>query len=977
MSDSERSERSERAAIQARGRDGEARRTRALAVLLIFLSLLVAAVAAKNQALATISGRLSAALLEAVLLQVAFVTLQVSSGRWWQGRRANPAGRRLSVPESTRRHPERALGWLLTLLPIGVAVQVFEGCGLRLFPHSVGAQLVASSPDQVWSAVRLLCLITVVVALAAIGFARTSTAAGPADTAPARSSTPPDRRTSTANADPLVLAFSGGGIRSASFCLGGFNSLQPRPALREVDAIVAVSGGSYTAAAISLSRSFDANGVRLYPAAQPLLEDAYSLTSPELSYLRRNSRYIFQPWWRTLSGIWQLIGGAVLNLFLAVALLRGLAWGLGWYLQAVGLMPDLRTNHPRLDLTTHRLRDWLLVSGLWAVPLILVGLLLVVQTVRRAVHAPPIGRPSQAWWARAIAACGRITVIGLLALVVLPAAIVGVSSAGYHNTGGATLARVIVNLGFTRPDACRTALLEDAASKHRHAQAQARLEGDREDQTFGACGLTGTVAVGGPPSYADGYSPADVATTAKGFQAKTGIGGQLLSVVALVAAALGSLRRSFGSIASASSGRFTAIRRWLMLRLPLAVLGLLALWMLSLWTYQYGINSGTRAQILAPLIVVAGVILQLVNPNLTSIHEFYRERLSSAFAVGRDPADPAVAAQMPYETRYLLSEVTSSPELVLCTTANINDQVAVPTRRFGVPLTVSQTDVRLESGGVLPKIGYQPTEAFERDPRGPVLSVMGAVAMSGAAVSPMMGRMDGKVAPFRLLLTLFNVRLGVWVTNPRWPLDEPDAPAWAPMATNPRFHQLFGEAFGSTKIDDRWIYVTDGGHLDNLGLVEAVRRMPRRVLAFSASNDPDGSWQDVGSATSVIRADLGIDLAATDRDYQDSWMRLTAAPPYDIDVLVIRASLLDPKKVADTGSAPPGRPASAADQARRQWDIEHPTPVDVLAFDTMDKTFPRTSTGRQDFGDLEFESYRRLGEYLVDRAIAANPDFLG
>ncbi len=52
-------------------------------------------------------------------------------------------------------------------------------------------------------------------------------------------------------------------------------------------------------------------------------------------------------------------------------------------------------------------------------------------------------------------------------------------------------------------------------------------------------------------------------------------------------------------------------------------------------------------------------------------------------------------------------------------------------------------------------------------------------------------------------------------------------------------------------------------------------------------------------------------------------------------------------------------------------------PIDARSFATRDPSFPRASTGRQDFGDLEFESYRRLGQFLVHRALSQNPDFLG
>ena len=395
---------------------------------------------------------------------------------------------------------------------------------------------------------------------------------------------------------------------------------------------------------------------------------------------------------------------------------------------------------------------------------------------------------------------------------------------------------------------------------------------------------------------------------------------------------------------------------------PLVAIGVLALWLVTQWSYQYAISDATLTQVWAFAVIAGAAILQLVNPNLTSIHEFYRERIASAFAVGRD-ASGTVAGQLPPAKEYKLSALKEPPELVVCTTANVNDQKVVPTRRFGVPLTLSPHEVRLEAGDVPTDVGYQETTEVEQDPRWRDLSVMGAVAMSGAAVSPLMGRMGGKVAPFRLLLTLFNVRLGVWVMNPRWPLLQTPSPALAPMATNPRFHQLFSEAFGSTMVNDRWLYLTDGGHLDNLGMVEAVRRAPRQLLVLSASNDPDGTWQDVGAAVSVIRADLGIDLVVTARDYQDGWLRLNvkrlpgagaepdgdAAPAVvdDLDVLVVRAVLTKPEWLADGGilqavTHADGVLGQVQDDVEGQvrLDFEHPMPVDVRAFATRDKTFP-------------------------------------
>jgi NTE family protein len=76
------------------------------------------------------------------------------------------------------------------------------------------------------------------------------------------------RRPENSSETLLILAFSGGGTRAASFSYGVLEALRdatitvdgrPRPLLQEVDAISSVSGGSFTAAAYGLmgDRIFD------------------------------------------------------------------------------------------------------------------------------------------------------------------------------------------------------------------------------------------------------------------------------------------------------------------------------------------------------------------------------------------------------------------------------------------------------------------------------------------------------------------------------------------------------------------------------------------------------------------------------------------------------------------------------------------------------------------------------------------------
>ncbi|MFL6100074.1 MAG: hypothetical protein ACJ71T_08995 [Actinomycetales bacterium] len=996
----------QRQLIRAIARDAEAKRSRGLAITLVVLAVGVAAIAAGRSRPPREYARLSALLLEGVFLLVAFVTAQVCAGRLVQGRRTLSGYRPAMRGRGGHRGEGRGwrpVGWLLTLVPVAAFVIVLLACHVELRNVTEGLQVYATERSDVMAAVWAITGGTVALALVTVLLSwMTRRLARPAvvppdgvqsetQTLPARSAetsrrTAPvetsrgadpeagtgprelesDRRQEAAK-KPLVLAFSGGGLRSASFCFGGFNAVQAQPAITNVDAMVAVSGGGYAASAISLTRSFAGDAVPpnapAPPKPLPPITDVYSATSPELAYLRRNSRYIFQPPWRTVSGLWQLVGGALINLFLVVMALRFFAWLLGWYWSAVGVVDGLDTDRPHLNLSTPDRWQWYASTFLWIAAVAVIAVLLFLQILRRGSD---VKAPSSALWARSLATTSHVLLAALAAMVLLPAIVVGLSRMAYGNDPAPLVAKTIVSLGLTRESACADAIGRSADSAHASTVRSGQLSQRTQSASYGGCGVSGSLTY--VPGQADTYDRGRAIAAVGGAPSKQGVSGQLVSVFLVVAAALGSLRRSFTSVSKSAAGRLAAVRRWLLLRLPIAAVGLLAVWLVALWTYQYTVSGPTQSLVVPALLIMFAIVVQLVNPNLTSVHEFYRERLSSAFAVGRDNADQRVARNLPYSVAYKLSRLEPAPELVLCSTANINDQRVVPTRRFGVPMTFSSTLVRLESDGLVPGLGYQRTADVEDDPRGPLLTVMAASAMSGAAVSPMMGRMGGKVAPFRLLLTLFNVRLGVWVMNPRWPLGEPPAPGWAPMATQPRFHQLFSEAFGSTTVDDRWIYLTDGGHLDNLGLVEAVRRLPDRVLAMSASNDAPGSWQDVGAAVSVLRADLDIDLRVVGRDEQDTWMRLKAVRPDgngEIDVLVVRASLTTADwplaGVKANGSYPP---------------VDQRMPIDIRSFATRDATFPRTSTGRQDFGDLEFESYRRLGQYLVDRALLANADFL-
>ena len=80
---------------------------------------------------------------------------------------------------------------------------------------------------------------------------------------------------------------------------------------------------------------------------------------------------------------------------------------------------------------------------------------------------------------------------------------------------------------------------------------------------------------------------------------------------------------------------------------------------------------------------------------------------------------------------------------------------------------------------------------------------MASVAISGAAVSPLMGRYGAQMAPYRLLLALFNARVGAWVRNPMHTTQKSQVPPQGPkflwMTAKPGLWQVALEGVGGRR----------------------------------------------------------------------------------------------------------------------------------------------------------------------------------
>jgi len=153
------------------------------------------------------------------------------------------------------------------------------------------------------------------------------------------------------------------------------------------------------------------------------------------------------------------------------------------------------------------------------------------------------------------------------------------------------------------------------------------------------------------------------------------------------------------------------------------------------------------------------------------------------------------------------------------------------------------------------RVGYRPSASYGgayKSGKQPI-SLGTAMTISGAAASPNMGYNSS--ALLTLVMTLFNARLGWWLGNPRGQADEwrKPGPSWG-------IRPFIDEALGRTSDSNAWVYLSDGGHFDNLGLYEMALRRCHLIVVSDSSADPRFAYDDLANAVRKIRIDLGIPI---------------------------------------------------------------------------------------------------------------------
>lgn len=332
--------------------------------------------------------------------------------------------------------------------------------------------------------------------------------------------------------------------------------------------------------------------------------------------------------------------------------------------------------------------------------------------------------------------------------------------------------------------------------------------------------------------------------------------------------------------------------------------------------------------VLVGLLAVFGYLWFIRDVDATSLHGYYRRKLAAAFLLrsnGSVSEPLAMSAIDP--ARSLFPIVNCAVNLPGST-----DPVMRGRRADVFSITPVSAGASV--------LGHHAVREWEKT--NSELDLAGAMALSGAAVSPLSGSTTTRHAGF--WLTLLNLRLGAWLRRPDASTDGRARPGIAYLAK---------EAVATARETDPFVHVSDGGHIENLGVYELLRRRCRYIVAVDGENDPEMTFHGLTNLQRLAYIDFGIvleldldDLRLGGSGYSRSHFRfcriLYPAGEQDRESEI---GYLAYVKLSLTGNE---------GEFLRRVRLDEPA-------------FPHHSTADQFFSETRFEAYRALGEHVGEK----------
>jgi len=718
------------------------------------------------------------------------------------------------------------------------------------------------------------------------------------------------------NSAVIGLALSGGGIRSSAFCLGAMQGLNAAGLIEKVDYLSTVSGGGYVGT--SMTAAMSTGSVGQFPFASELRKNE----SPGVQHIRDHSNYLFP------QGVLNIFGNVVVYLRGLVAnVVLLLPWLLLSAAYTIWSNPNV-TALTQTDIAGHR--PYLPISASqFGLTLNLILFLVFLLASWALWRSTPRGRDK--------------------------------SDVGSGVRGIAILLLVVLAVAFV--------------------ELQPLL-------------LSGMFKL-----RVDGLSFGKISTA---LQAVTAFFVSIGTIIGFLGRLLGdALKRS------AEKPGFAAFAARVSIKLAMYIAGAavpLALWVTYLYLSFWGIEDcastkscfGHTPSWLVYLagLMPAGSILFLycavgfamlvtswmLNPNANSLHRLYRDRLSKAFLF--DPAKRTASRalfarkeEVGVESDIHLRGSDLQPLDHLKLSELRTDQA--PYHLINAALNIEASKYANRRGRNADffifsplftgseATGYVETTLVETNST--TFTTGTAMAISGAAASSNMG--SATIKPLVPTLAILNIRLGYWFTNPAKLAGALKKALVARVLDRLYFLK---ELFGLLREDSEIVYLTDGGHLENLGLYELLRRRCKMIIVVDSEADPDMSFGSLVTLERYARIDFGIRIDLPWAPLRDGSREASAEVlksgglPFDKAMHGPHCALgviSYPRKVGETDDSNCSGILLYVKSSFTGDENDY-----VVDYKRRNPAFPHETTLDQLFSEEQFEVYRALGFHAVSSA---------
>ena len=248
-----------------------------------------------------------------------------------------------------------------------------------------------------------------------------------------------------------------------------------------------------------------------------------------------------------------------------------------------------------------------------------------------------------------------------------------------------------------------------------------------------------------------------------------------------------------------------------------------------------------------------------INVNLISPHRYYRDRLAQTYLLRPSPTNLQVAVPVDPQLLSTLGKTNKAPYHLINAALNLPASKNPELRGRDADFFIFS---KLFCGS--PIVGYAQTKDWEAADR--FLDLGTAIAISGAAASAQMGARSSLGSSF--YLALLNVRLGYWLFSPMrhgW-FSSVDK-----LLGGPGPLYLLREMFGYVHEKNQYLNVSDGGHIENLGVYELLRRRCKFIIAIDGEADPALEFPSLMKLQEFAWIDFGTQI-----EIDVSLLRLTA-----------------------------------------------------------------------------------------------------